>query len=247
MQTLTEVRRQFLLARSTQENRRGDFSDWHRGRPAFWVWALDVDRPAVRARVAQAAQSLEGLLLEGYRRAPHITLGICGFPSRDTEAADSFTPLHLGRQLAALGRLRPAALTLSLGAAASFPSAPFLHVTDPHARLAPLRACLGGPCEALRRNDFLPHVTLGLYAAAWDCVEVARRLDRLVLPPLRLQIGAVSLMRYEAADIGGPLDILADYFFDGRGLRWRSGRAPEGFDGVSAMSGAGTMPSIPAD
>jgi 2'-5' RNA ligase len=241
MQTLAEVRRQFLQSQDTQANVRGNFSEWHAGRRDFWIWALDVACPPVCARVARAAHRLDGCLLDGYRRAPHITLGICGFPAARSVAADSYTPEHLAAQLAALERLQPQVLTLELGAAASFRSAPFLHVADPQLRLDGLRAALSGPCEALRRDDFLPHVTIGLYAGAWASAEMARRLsaggDEHALP---LHIDRVCLMRYTAADIGGPLEILAEYRF-GRGFRWCAGQCPDGFSAVCSSGSAGTM------
>lgn len=222
------LKRKFLAVRHTQPNLRGDFSAWHRGRAQFWIWALDVDTPALRARVAAAARSLDGLLLDGYRRAPHITLAICGFPAPQTETDDSYTPARLAAQCAALERLRPTPFTLTLGAMASFPSAPFLCVDDVQGRLMALRACLTGHAHDLSRADYVPHVTVGLYAGAWPTSAVVRRFAP-PQTPLPLEVHRVSLMCYAAADIGGPLQTVADYAFDGRGLVWRSAPAAAGF------------------
>jgi 2'-5' RNA ligase len=237
MQTPAEVSRQFLQNPYTQANARGDFSGWHRGRPYYWIWALDVDNFAVRERVGRAADRLEGLLLDDYRRAPHITLGICGFPAAQASGGDSFTPSHLAGQIAAIDQWAPSALTLHLCGAGSFQSAPFLYVADPHGQLETLRAGLVGPSEALRRPDFVPHVTLGLYAGAWPSAEVARRLGSGEVEPLPLEVRHVSLMRYAAADIGGPLETLADYSLERRRFCWRHGAAPDAF----AAIGTGTI------
>ncbi len=78
------ARAAFAAAGQTLPNVRRDFPEWHRGRPRYALWALDVDIPAVRHAVAAAETHLAGRLLAGYRRQPHVTLGLCGFPTDDT-------------------------------------------------------------------------------------------------------------------------------------------------------------------
>ena len=68
------ARTAFAAAGQTLQNVRRDFPEWHRGRPRYALWALDVDVAPVREAVAGAASHLDGLLLDNYRRQPHITL-----------------------------------------------------------------------------------------------------------------------------------------------------------------------------
>ncbi|HMY79709.1 MAG TPA: 2'-5' RNA ligase family protein, partial [Thauera aminoaromatica] len=61
------LRRRFLAEPLTLRNEHRDFHEWHRGRPHYLLWAIDMDLPAARARVAAAQHALDGLLLDGYR------------------------------------------------------------------------------------------------------------------------------------------------------------------------------------
>ena len=110
------LRRHFLGEPCTLRNARGDFSAWHRGRPHYLLWALDVDLPTVRARVTAAQRTLDGLLLEDYRRQPHVTLALCGFPAQAPTAADEFDHDELEARIAALHAARIAPFTIEIGA-----------------------------------------------------------------------------------------------------------------------------------
>lgn len=214
------LRQAFLAAPLTLPNVRRDFVEWHRGRPCFVLWALDLDLPEVRARQQAAADQLGALLLEPYRRQPHLTLGLCGFPSAAPAAADEFGPVRLAAQLDALRTLRPPPFDVEIGALESFASAPFLTTEAACGSLDRLHACLaGGPMDP-PAHAYVPHLTVGLYAGAWPTVEIDRRLDTYAASPLRLRIERLSLLGYAAAEVGGPLTRLADYeLSDGR-FRW---------------------------
>lgn len=216
------LRQRFLAEPRTLRNERRDFHAWHRGRPHYLLWALDVDAPPLRARVTAAQRALDGLLLEDYRRQPHITLALCGFPAvARAPAADEFDAGLIVRQLAALQAAAPAAFELAVGGLESFSSAPFLCVHDPSGALASLRRCLQvGDDDA--HGGYVPHVTVGLYAGAWPTAELAERFRALAdAPRLACRIDRLSLMGYDAADIGGSLFTLADYDLAARRLRWR--------------------------
>ena len=209
----TQARAAFAAAGHTIENVRRDFPEWHLGRPHYALWALDVDTAPIRAAMAAADAHLGGLLLDGYRRQAHITLALCGFPCDTPRHADDFGPAALARQLAALEASGIEAFTLQLGRLASFTSAPFLAVHDVGGGIARLRHALtdsaaepGGP--------YTPHVTVGLYAGAWPSTEVLPRLDAFEAgPPLCCHVDSVSLMRYAAPDIGGPLETIGRFRF----------------------------------
>lgn len=222
------LRRRFLAEPLTLRNERRDFCAWHRGRPHYLLWALDVDRPPVRARTAAARRTLDGLLLAGYLRQPHVTLALCGFPAPAPAAADDFDRARLDACVAALRAARIAPFTLEVGALESFSSAPFLCVHGADDALAALRTCLQ-PDAPHPQGDYVPHVTVGLYADAWPTATVAARFDAFApAPPLRCEITRVSLMGYAAAEIGGALFTLAEWDLAGRHLAWRTAEAARG-------------------
>ena len=210
---LTQARAAFAAAGHTIENVRRDFPEWHRGRPHYALWALDVDTAPIRDAMAAADAHLDGLLLDDYRRQAHVTLALCGFPCDTPRHADDFGPEALARQLAALEASGVEAFTLQVGRLASFTSAPFLAVHDAGGGIARLRRALTGD-TAEPGGPYTPHVTVGLYAGAWPTAEVLPRLDAFDAgPPLSCTIDSVSLMRYAAPDIGGPLETLGRFRF----------------------------------
>ena len=210
---LTHARAAFAAAGHTIENVRRDFPEWHRGRPNYALWALDVNTAQIRDAMAAAGAHLDGLLLGGYRRQAHITLALCGFPTDTPQHPDDFGPEALARQVAALEAGGIEAFTLHVGRLASFTSAPFLAVHDAGGGIARLRRALTGDAPAAH-GPYTPHVTVGLYAGAWPTAEVLPRLDAFDAgPPLSCTIDSVSLMRYAAPDIGGPLETIGRFRF----------------------------------
>ncbi|MCK6409828.1 MAG: 2'-5' RNA ligase family protein [Thauera sp.] len=239
------LRRRFLAEPHTLRNARGDFSAWHRGRPHYLLWALDVDRAPVRTRVADARHALDGLLLDGYRRQPHVTLALCGFPAQAPSAADEFDAAWLDARVAALRAARIAPFTIEIGTLESFSSAPFLCVQGGGDALDALRACLQ-PAVGHPQGDYVAHVTVGLYAGEWPTAAVASRFAAFRAgPPLRCEITRISLMGYVAEEIGGALFTLADWQLAAQTLQWhdtcRSGGSHEPY--AVCRSGGSREPS----
>lgn len=217
---MSTLRADFLAAGRTLANRRRDFVEWHRGRSPFALWAIDVDRPRLRERVAMAARALDGLLLADYRRQPHITLALCGFPQTAPGADDEFGAAALAAQIDALRAASVGAFDITIGGLSSFTSAPFLEVGDPDGGIARLRALLAGSVFDLPAQAYVPHVTVGLYADAWPSAAVAARLAAGDGWPLwRERIARVSLMAYCPRAIGGELRRIAEVDLADGGLR----------------------------
>lgn len=240
------LRRHFLGEPLTLRNERRDFHEWHRGRPHYLLWAIDVDSPEVRTRVTAAQRALDGLLLAGYRRQPHITLALCGFPARGAEpAADEFEPAWLQARIAALEAARIAPFTLAIGGLESFSSAPFLHVDAAHAPLAALRACLHA--DTLHpQGEYVPHVTVGLYADALPTAAVAARFDHFApTAPLHCAVERISLMGYAAAEIGGALFTLAEWNLAAHRLDWQDASSSRALFADDTRAGA-SRSSAPA-
>lgn len=217
-------------AERTQPSVRRDFIEWHRGRQPYVFWALDVDSPSVAEGVAYYARLLGEDLLEGYRRQPHVTLDVCGFPSCQPVHDDEFGAALLARQLAALRRFRPEPFSIRIGEADSFLSAPYLTVFDPAGGIAALRRCLAMNGEHRLLGDYVPHVTIGLYARSLDFSAVRERLLAGGHGSLLFPVERLSLMSYAPADIGGALRCLADVgLADGRWC-WHDAASASGLD-----------------
>ncbi len=200
----------------TVRNVRRDFVEWHLGRPAYVLWALDFDTATVLPRMQAAQAQLADLLLDGYCRQPHITLSLCGFPSDSPVHADDFGPELIQAQVQAMQQLHLAPFEIEIGDLDTFTSVPYFTVHDASGQLAALRACLTAKGAQVASGDYVPHITVGLYADARPLATVQARLRRCVLPePVRVPVRGISLLTYQAADIGGVLSRLASYPFDG--------------------------------
>lgn len=209
----------------TLRNERRDFVEWHRGRSPYVLWALDVDTDAVRQRLAAAASHLDGLLLDGYRRQPHVTLALCGFAGHRKLLDDEFGEAHLAAQIDALQQLSPQSFEIEIGGLGSFSSAPYLALADDARRIAAIRKCLGAKASSRLDGDYVPHVTVGLYAEAWPAGEVNARLATFSSgTPTCLRIESVSLMSYEPSEIAGPLSRIACFHLARREMEWHDAR-----------------------
>lgn len=182
-----------------------DFIEWHQGRSRFAVWAIAVEHPEVERRLAAMPKELHPLLLPGYERQAHVTLHICGFPTRSGQRSDDFTPAQLHEQIDTLCQLRPGPFRLVVGGAFSFISAACLAVED-DGDLASLRQAWIGSDPAPQVEPYVPHITAGLYAGAWPMLDIERRLRSLVtLEPVDIEVSAVDWMTYDSSRVGGPL------------------------------------------
>ena len=201
-------------AATTIRNVQRDFPEWHLGRPHYLLWALDVDLEPVRRRVAAAQQHLSARLLAGYLRQPHITISLCGFPSAAPCQLDDFGTEALQQQIDALHLLRPEPFAIEIGALDGFSSAPYLSVADSDGQIERLRASLDVCPHPLARNDYRPHVTIGLYADAWPLAKIQTELASFAAgAPLRVEVSRLSLFAYASTEIGGRLTRVADYDF----------------------------------
>lgn len=192
-----------------------DFVNWRQGRRYFAVWALDLDRPDLCRASADLRAALATYWLPGYARQPHLTISICGFPGAVSRRRDDYGFAHFSAQCRALVTAAPASFCLEIGAPDSFASAAYFSVRDLAGGIAQLRQILaGGDKDTDDDADFVPHVTFGLYQAVLPLPEVLAELRaKNPLPPLRLTVGKLAWMVYEAAVIGGPLLKVGEFDF----------------------------------
>ena len=199
-----------------------DFPEWHRGRPRYAIWAIDLDVPVVRAASAALAGHLAPYLLHGYRRQPHVTLHLCGFPRAVGDLAEDFAPAALAGQLAALADGAPEPFTIAVGAPATFASAAYLEVVDQAGGIARSRAALGGGGAAEGGFPYVPHVTVGLYRAAHPLVDVLAALAAWgQQTTLTMAVERLTLMAYRSEVIAGPLQAVGDFDLAARRFTWR--------------------------
>lgn len=215
------ARKHFTRRSHTIKNINRDFREWHMGRPRYAIWAIDVDTPEVRQQMLAAEQHLAGLLLENYARKPHITLCVCGFLSNKVEQADDFGANLLEAQLANLSQLNLTPFEIEIDTLASFSTAPFLHVKDASNSIAAINASLNLGMPYNQHDQYIPHITVGLYADAWPSNQVSIRLESFTVKnAIHCSVSQISLMSYNPAEIGGALRTIADYDFSQAKIHW---------------------------
>ncbi|MYM63626.1 2'-5' RNA ligase family protein [Pseudomaricurvus sp. HS19] len=181
---------------------------WHRGRQRYWVWAVEVADPQLLAVWQQCREQLQDWLLPGYRRQPHITLAVAGFPLCPLPGVynDSFTPQQLAICEARLQAARVAPFEVRVGAINSFAAAPFLEVDDWQGGLQRLRQQVVVHRDDFREEAWCPHLTLGYYRRAFTPRQLLPALLGCSPPePFSLQVNELCLMSYGADEVGGVL------------------------------------------
>ncbi len=185
------------------ENR--DYPEWHRGRGIYAVWVLRMEKAAIQEKFKAAREHLNGFLLEPYDRQPHITLFVCGFLVDESKYNDDFTQSQLQAQLSTLEKANLLPFEIEIGSLNSFASAPFLEVHDPEGGIARLREILACSAREFRIAPYRPHLTLGLYADAFDSREVIDHLTEFPSNPISWKVESITLATYRAQEIARPL------------------------------------------
>ncbi len=216
-----------------------DFVEWHRGREHYAVWALDLDLPQINSSCCRNQRALRELLLPGYRRQAHVTVALCGFPASTAIASDDYTDGHWRDQIGNMAQAGISPFLLEIGGTHSFASAPYLSVRDVSGGLAELHGCLNPGAGIADDAAYVPHLTLGLYRAAWPAALVWQRLASLPIESCQLEISRVHLMVYQTRVIGGALAKLGYFDLAEQGWRGASGAAGWPFEDWTATSAGG--------
>lgn len=207
-----------------------DFSYWHQGRSHYAVWAIKMADRAIAQRVDDARRHLTDVLLPGYVRQLHVTLTVCGFPNVIRQYADDFLPVDLAKQEQVLNVAKVRPFVIEIDSLDSFAGAPFLRVIDCDQGIARLRACLDASLFEQFGFCYTPHLTIGLYGRSIaEKTLLALLRGFKTTAPLRFEVNAIHWVRYEARDIGGPLESLAEYSLEENCLFWKVD-APFGVD-----------------
>jgi 2'-5' RNA ligase len=185
---------------------RGDFSDWHRGRKEFALWMIRLEHNAVFRKVEAARKHLSGLLLTPYKRQPHITLFVCGFLTDERRFADDYARHQFDAHCRLIADSGIPPFPIEIGGLNSFASAPFLQVNDLDGGIERLRALLSKTVIEIERGGFTPHVTVGLYAGAFESEAVLERIRTFADDPIWLSVDRITFAAYDSSDISGPLE-----------------------------------------
>jgi 2'-5' RNA ligase len=189
------------MASHTTACRADNFVSWHLGRPFYAVWIVEADTAEMRAHISAMRRHLGDWLLPDYRRQPHITLAVCGFPQAHATDAHSYTEADFHRDIAGLQTSSPASLQLSTGTADSFTTAAYLGLKGDIEPLHAMRARL----RAAETQPYVPHITAGFYRRRLPMNDVQQKLAALALPEISLEINTITLAVYASAEIAGGL------------------------------------------
>lgn len=188
-----------------------DFVEWRKGRSVYAVWALDLGNSLLSGRSEGMRRHFAKYLLADYCRQPHLTVGLCGFPAPKAMLEDDYGRASLVRHVQALKSAQLSPFMIDVGEADSFSSAAYFSVTDSGRALVRLRDVLGASAVS-NGLPFVPHVTFGLYRAAVPLLRVVQEMRTAERSEsISLEIGKLSLMAYQASEIGGPLRTLAEF------------------------------------
>jgi len=182
-----------------------DFPEWHHGRETYAVWILQLEDDAIWEKFKAAREHLNGYLLEPYPRQPHITLFVCGFLVDAPQYNDDITQPQLEAQFRTLQETNVASFEIEIGGLNSFASAPFLEVRDTEGGITRLREALSNGAREFRTAPYRPHLTVGLYADAFDSLEVTSHLSKFPSAPIRWKVESITLTTYQAQKIAGAL------------------------------------------
>jgi hypothetical protein len=182
-----------------------DYPEWHRGRSLYGLWLVELASEELSKTVTAARDLLSPFLLASYNRQPHISLFICGFLSESARFDDDYTPEQLLLHSTVLERKTIKPFAIEVGGLNSFASAPYLEVRDPDGGIDRVRTALSCHGQEIGRSSFTPHVTVGLYSAAFPGTLVMEKIKSFQTKSVRSVVNCITFATYEAQTIAGPL------------------------------------------
>ncbi len=195
----------FLQLQHTQAAEKREYPEWHKNRPRYYVWAIEIDHASVTERLQKYRALFQDLLLHPYQRQAHVTVAISGFLNKRVIHDDDITQAIVIKQQEALHALKSAPFILSIGGINSFSSAPFLEVIDPVNSLAAIRSILTGGRQDFRNTPYVPHVTLGIYNANHATAPIAEMIGNMEEEPIEMTVNHIGFFSYDAKDMGSCL------------------------------------------
>lgn len=199
---------EFLSSRRALRTEKRDYKDWHKGRAEYAVWTIGIQNESVRSRFDAAREHLAEFLLEPYRRQAHVTLFVCGFLVEIARFDDDYAFGELEHHLRALQETEIAPFEIKIGGINSFAATPFLEVFDVGGGIRRVRDVLSNTRSEIREEEYIPHLTLGLYSEHFETADVAERISSFdTASPIMCWVDEISLATYSASEIAGPLSV----------------------------------------
>ncbi|MBA2882514.1 2'-5' RNA ligase [Desulfosalsimonas propionicica] len=197
---------EFLSYKTTLATKNRDYSQWHKGREKFAVWTVGIGNEQVRSRFDAAKAWMEPFLFSPYYRQPHVTLLVCGFLTHKPRFSDDYSSQSLHRHLQDLWQPRIEPFEICIGGMNSFAAAPFLEVFDTQGGLAKIRRILTNSFCEDRTRAYVPHLTIGLYAGAFNTRDVAEKMAAFQTKDrISCLVDKITLSTYWPLEIAGPL------------------------------------------
>jgi len=182
-----------------------DLPDWHHGRPDYSVWIIELGGLEIFHAVQAVREHLSEFLIQPYNRQPHITIFVCGFLTDTARYDDDYSVGQFERHARSLREAAVKPFAVEIGGLNSFASAPFLEVSDPEGGIERLRALFLTDGREISRGIYVPHVTVGLYAAAFPGSVVSERIAAFPGKPCKLSVDRVTFATYRAQEMAGSL------------------------------------------
>lgn len=195
----------FLRLGQTLPTEKRDYEEWHKGRKEYAVWTINIQSRSVQSRFDVARAHIAEFLFEPYQRQPHVTLLVCGFLAENKRYRDDYSVDELERCLRALEESKPEPFEIKIGGINSFGAVPFLEVFDVSGGIEKIRNVLTGIRSDIREEEYVSHLTLGLYSDHFDTRMVAEKMYSFCTDSLITHcVDEISLTTYSARMIAGP-------------------------------------------
>lgn len=169
------------------------------------VRLIELDSMEVSQKVRTAREHLSEFLIQPYQRQPHITIFVCGFLAGTASYADDYSVEQFERHAQSLRAAAVKPFTVEIGGLNSFASAPFLEVADLEDGIERLRTLFLTNGMEIARSTYSPHVTIGLYTAAFPSSVVSERIASFPRKPCKLTVDRVTFATYRAQEMAGAL------------------------------------------
>ncbi len=183
-----------------------DYPEWHHGRVKYGLWYIEINQPELIEYLEQLQQTFSDLLIPSNQRQYHITLFVAGFLTASSpKFDDDFEVYKLNQQIEQLEKLQLDTFELEVMHIDSFSSALFLHIHDKNNVLNKIRQQLSQTSIEIAAPVYCPHITLGLYRAAWKSEFVLQRIQKLPLRKFKIQVNQLTFGYYKAQILQGLL------------------------------------------
>ena len=194
-----------------------DFPEWHRDRPDYALWYIEVEHPQLLAYLENLRKNFEDMLIPSQRQF-HITLFVCGFLKDQNckQYNDDFSTDQLYAQCLSLKEASLQPFKIVCGGLETFSTALFVKVNDLDGVLETIRACLSQHANEIAAVEYCPHITLGLYKDHYSVQEIRERMDDFSLSTFDMDIKNLRFGCYQPKVLQGEISALVIQDLDER-------------------------------